>query len=107
MIYSESKKSNKMSKITSEEIEKLAKLARVGLTEEEKGTLATDMTAVLEYVKQLDGVDVSNVEPTSQVTGLTNVTRKDGVVRSEIVRSELLANAPDTENGFIKVKSVL
>lgn len=107
MIYSESKKSNFMSKITSEEIEKLAKLARVGLTEEEKGALATDMTAILEYVKELDSVDVTNVEPTSQVTGLTNVSRTDAIIDCDLDTGELLSNAPDTEEGFIKVKSVL
>lgn len=96
-----------MSKITTDEIEKLAKLARLGLTPAEKDALAVDMTAILEYVKQLDKVDISNVEPTSQVTGLSNVTRKDQINSSEISREEFLSNAPDTENGFIRVKSVL
>lgn len=107
MIYSESKKSNHMSTITISEIEKLATLARVGLTEAEKKSLAGEMSAILEYVKQLDEVDVSSVEPTSQVTGLANVTREDKIFRSEIKREELLSNTPETEKGFIKVKSVL
>jgi aspartyl-tRNA(Asn)/glutamyl-tRNA(Gln) amidotransferase subunit C len=81
-----------MNKITTDEIEKLAKLARVGLTNAENSALAVDMTAILEYVKQLDDVDVSKVEPTSQVSGLTNVTRKDKVVRSEIVRIYLVTH---------------
>lgn len=96
-----------MNEITTADIEKLAILARVGLTEAEKRSLAGEMSSILEYVKQLDEVDVSSVGPTSQVTGLRNVTRKDEVIRSEIDREELLSNAPDTENGFIKVKSVL
>jgi len=96
-----------MSKITAAEIEKLGKLARVGLTKDEIESLTHDMSAILDYAKQLDEVDVSGVEPTSQVTGLTNISREDAVVRSEIARAELISNAPDTENGFIKVKSVL
>lgn len=96
-----------MSKITVTEIESLAKLARVGLTEAEKTSLATEMSAILEYVRQLDEVDVSSVEPTSQVTGLTNVSRIDEISSCEISREELLSNAPETENGFIKVKQVL
>ena len=96
-----------MDKITITDIDKLAKLARLGLTEAEKQSLAEQMTDILEYVKQLDEVDVSQVEPTSQVTGLKNVTREDKIFRSDIDRDELLSNAPDTENGFIKVKSVL
>lgn len=107
MVYSESKNCRFMSEITTADIEKLAVLARVGLTEAEKKSLAGEMTAILEYVKQLDEVNVGGVDPTSQVTGLTGTSRKDGIVRSDIGRDELLSNAPETENGFIKVKSVL
>lgn len=96
-----------MDEITNADIEALARLSRLGLTEEEKQSLLGEMTAILEYVKQLDEVDVKGVEPTSQVTGLNSVYRKDQVVRSEIDRDSLLANAPEKENGFIKVKSVL
>jgi aspartyl-tRNA(Asn)/glutamyl-tRNA(Gln) amidotransferase subunit C len=96
-----------MDRITTQDIEKLAQLARVGLTDREKESLAAEMTSILEYVKQLDEVDVTNVEPTSQVTGLKNVTRDDTVISSNIGRDELLSNAPDIENGFIKVKTVL
>jgi len=96
-----------MSKITTEEVEKLAKLARLGLTAEEVSSLTVEMTAILDYVKQLDDVNVSSIEPTSQVTGLTGVMREDIVSRSSIEREELLSNTPDTDNGFIKVKSVL
>lgn len=96
-----------MNKITTNEVEKLAKLARLGLTKEEVSSLSLEMSAILDYVKQLDEVDVSGVEPTSQVSGLTGVTREDKVVSSAIERKELLSNTPDTDNGFIKVKSVL
>jgi len=96
-----------MNKITTTDIDKLATLARLGLTTTEKESLATEMTAILDYVKQLDEVDVSKVEPTSQVTGLSNVTREDKIVECDIERSELLSNASETDNGFIKVRSVL
>lgn len=96
-----------MDKITKNDIEKLATLARVGLTEKEKESLSVEMTAILDYVRQLDEIDVTNVETTSQVTGLSNISREDNIVRSEISRDELLSNAPEIDNGFIKVKSVL
>jgi aspartyl-tRNA(Asn)/glutamyl-tRNA(Gln) amidotransferase subunit C len=96
-----------MTNITTTEVEKLAKLARIGLTPEEVGTLAVEMSAILDYAHELDSVDVTGVEPTSQVSELINVVREDKVVRSDISRDELLSNTPDTENGFIKVKTVL
>ena len=96
-----------MSKITKEEIIKLAKLARIGLSEEEISSLEKEMSSILEYVELLKEVDVTGVEPTNQVTGLLNTTRQDKIVDPQISREDLLANAPETENGFIKVKSVL
>jgi len=96
-----------MSKITVEEVGALAGLARVGLSEKEKESLASQMTEILEYARQLDGVDTSMVEPTSQVTGLTNVYREDAIVSSKLSRDELLANAPESDGGAIKVKAVL
>lgn len=96
-----------MSKITLEEVEKLAKLARLGLTEKEKEILAPQMSEILNFAEQLDEVNIQDVEPTSQVTGLCNVYRPDEIRKSEASREELLSNAPQREKGFIKVKSVL
>ena len=96
-----------MDKITVSDVEKLAKLARLGLSEEEKSSFAAQMTEILDYVKQLDDIDTSSVAPTSQVTGLVNVYSDDIVVASDVSRDEFLANAPQREKGFIKVKSVL
>lgn len=107
MIYSEGKIYNHMNKITTEEVEKLAKLARIGFTEAEKQSLSLEMSAILEYIEKLDEVDVSQIEPTSQVSGLTNVTRGDEINRSDIDRDDLFSNTKEVENGFIKVKTVL
>jgi len=96
-----------MAEISKEQVKGLAKLARVGLTPNEEVSLAREMTSILNYVSELNEVDTSNVEPTSQVTGLNNVLCEDRVIKSEIGREELFANAPERENGFIKVKKVL
>lgn len=96
-----------MDKITNEDVKKLAKLARLGLKDQEIEALAPQMTEVLNFAKQLDEIDVSGVEPTSQVMGLRNILREDKIEGSLITREELLSNAPQSEDGFIKVKSVL
>ena len=96
-----------MSKITVAEVEKLAQLARIGLSEEEKKSLAEQMTEILGFAEELNKIDVSGVEPTSQVTGLKNVFREDKVIVSELSIDEKLANAPAREAGSIKVKKVL
>jgi aspartyl-tRNA(Asn)/glutamyl-tRNA(Gln) amidotransferase subunit C len=94
-----------MDKITVKDVEKLAKLARLGLSDKEKESFATQMTEILGYVKQLDEIETGDVEPTSQVTGLKNIMADDGIRECLVDRDQLLSNAPESENGFIKVTS--
>jgi aspartyl-tRNA(Asn)/glutamyl-tRNA(Gln) amidotransferase subunit C len=94
-----------------EDIRKLAALARLELTDEEVSQQGTDMDAILGYIEQLRAVDVTDLAPTSQVTGLMNVLRADEtVIRSEdealTRRAELLSTAPDQKDGYIRVPGV-
>ena len=94
-----------------EDIRKLAALARLELTDDEVTQQGTDMDAILGYIEQLRGVDVTDLAPTSQVTGLMNVLRADeAVIRSEdkalARRAELLTTAPDQKDGYIRVPGV-
>lgn len=94
-------------KLTREEVEHLGKLARLALTEEEKERYATELSAILEYVEQLQEVDTTDVEPTSQVTGLEDVYRED-VVRAcdEETRKKIIAQFPEREGDLLKVPGV-
>lgn len=66
--------------ITPDDVKKLADLARLNLTDDEVARFTTDLGSVIGYIEQLSEVDVTGVEPTSQVTGLQNVLREDVVV---------------------------
>lgn len=96
-----------MAKLSPEDVLKLARLARLQLSEEEIESFRDEISAILAYVEQLQQVNLDGVEPTSQVTGLTNVTRDDSEVAYGSTPEELLKNAPATENGLIKVKRML
>lgn len=96
-----------MAKLSKEDVLKLAKLARLHLTDEEVEQFTTEISAILGYVEQLQEVDLKDVEPTYQVTGLTNVMRPDEEFSYGASREELLKNAPDTEDGHFKVKRML
>jgi aspartyl-tRNA(Asn)/glutamyl-tRNA(Gln) amidotransferase subunit C len=96
-----------MTKLTREDVLKLAQLARIELTDEEVDKFAAEFTAILGYVEQLQSVDVTGLQPTSQVTGLTNVTRKDEIRDYGYETKELLKNVPQTENDQIKVKRMI
>jgi aspartyl-tRNA(Asn)/glutamyl-tRNA(Gln) amidotransferase subunit C len=96
-----------MTKITDADIRKLAILCRLKLTDDEIPKYKQEISKIVEFVEVLQSVDTSGLEPTSQVTGLTNVTREDEIIDYELNRDNLLANAPAVEKGQIKVKRMI
>lgn len=96
-----------MAKLSREDVLKLARLSRLHLTDEEINQFASEISAILGYVEQLHGIDLKDLEPTHQVTGLTNVTREDEIRDYGVTPADLLKNAPATHGGHIKVKRVL
>jgi aspartyl-tRNA(Asn)/glutamyl-tRNA(Gln) amidotransferase subunit C len=96
-----------MSKVTETDVEQIAVLARLKLTAAEKVKYQTELSGILGYIDTINEVDTKNVEPTAQVTGLSDVVRKDAKKPSELSREEILSNAPSEKDGYIKVKSVL
>jgi len=96
-----------MADLTRDDVLKLARLARLDLTDEEIEQYSKELTAILHYVEQLQAVDVTGLEPTNQVTGLTNVTRKDEVINYGYAPKELLKNVPAVLDDHIKVKRMI
>lgn len=88
-------------------IEHLAMLARLELSEEQKSSLVDTLPDIIDYMDVLNEVDTTNVEPTYQSTGLTNVTREDEVDSEYNLGQSLLNHTQhDIQNDQIKVKSV-
>ncbi|HEY1835503.1 MAG TPA: Asp-tRNA(Asn)/Glu-tRNA(Gln) amidotransferase subunit GatC [Candidatus Saccharimonadales bacterium] len=96
-----------MADLSRDDVLKLARLARLDLTDEEIERFAKELTEILHYVEQLQAVDVNGLEPTNQVTGLTNVMRKDEVVDYGYAPKELLKNVPEVLDDHIKVKRMI
>ena len=96
-----------MAKLTRDDVLKLAQLARLDLTEAEIEQFRAEMSAILQYVEQLQSVDVDDLEPTHQVTGLTNVTRADEIKDYGYKSEDLLKNVPHVKDHQIKVNRML
>lgn len=96
-----------MAKLTREEVLKLAHLSRLELSDDEVARFQQEISAILDYVEQLQKADVEGLEPTYQVTGLKNVMREDEVGDYGPHAKELMKNAPDTEDGHFKVKRMI
>lgn len=92
--------------ITIQNVEHVAKLARLELSEEEKQKFTEQLNAILKYAEKLNELDTDNVEPTSHPMPLSNVMRED-VSRPSLPIEKVLLNAPDEEDGQIKVPAVL
>lgn len=88
------------------DIKHVAKLANLTLTAEEEEKFSAQLEETISYVEGLDEVDTDSVEPTSQVTGLENVTREDEI-KPSLTQEQALSNANSTHNGFFKVKGIL
>jgi len=89
------------------EIEKLAELARIGLSEEEKQKLLKDAEDILAFVSQVQEVKTDD-SAEARVGVPHNVLREDeNPHESGIYTEALLAQAPDTEKRYVKVKRIL
>ena len=69
--------------VSENEIKKVADLADLNLTQAEIKQYATDMNDILEFMKVLDGVDVSNQEVVLDSQERYNHFRKDEVMTKE------------------------
>ncbi len=96
-----------MAKLNREDVLKLARLARLELSEAEIEEYGTELSDILQYVEQLQSVDIDGLKPTNQVTGLTNVTRPDEVVDYGYKAEDLRKNLPAIQNDQIKVKRMI
>ncbi len=88
------------------DVKHIAKLANLPLTKEEEEKFATQLQQTIEYVDSLEKINTEGIEPTSQVTGLENVTRQDKAAPS-LPQEAALSNTKSQHNGFFKVKAIL
>lgn len=95
--------------ISKDDVKHIAHLARIGITDEEVEKFQKDIGAILDYVKELEEVDTDAVEPTSHVTGIENVMRRDEV-REKIPqdsKKKLIEAVPKKKSGYVKTKAIL
>jgi len=95
-----------VARIDREEVERVAELARLALDDEEKELFCEQLGQILEYARELAAVDTEGVEPTVHAVELHNVLRAD-VVRPSLPREEVLANAPEVQDGYFRVPRIL
>lgn len=84
----------------------VARLARLELADEEIAAYRRQLAKILEYVAQLEEVDVEGVRPLAQAGDFSNVFRPDEV-RPTLPADAALQNAPEREGNFFVVPKVI
>ena len=95
-----------MPQISRDEVAHLARLARLALTDDELESFAGQLGAILEYVGQIQAVDVTDVEATDNPLTSVNVTRPD-VVEPGLSQEQALSQAPKSAEGRFAVPRIL
>jgi len=114
--------------ISKEEVQHIAKLARLELSENEVEKMQKDLSSILDYfnllkeaprnhaeinpVKSAESGVSQDAKPFNRVNaesrGKKNELRKDEAMeKSSNVANSLVQAAPDTKDGYFKVKSIL
>ncbi len=96
-----------MARLTNEEVLELSKLAKISISGDDIDSYKADLEEILNFVEKLSELDTEGLEPTFQVTGLTNITRPDTVEDYGISQEAILANLPNRKGNHIKVPKVL
>lgn len=93
-------------RIDREQVKHVASLAKLEFTDAQLDALTPQLDDIIGLFESLSEVDTSKVEATSNVTDSLNVMRED--VAEDWGQSDaLLKNAPEAENGFIKVPTII
>ncbi len=85
---------------------RVAKLARIAVPEDDLPKLAEELSGILDFMEQLNEVDVDGVEPMTSVTPM-RLKRREDVVTDGDQQEKVLANAPDAREGFFAVPKVV
>ena len=93
-------------KLSREEVLHIARLARLGLDESEIDKFSEQLSNLLEHFRVLQQVDTTGVPPTAQSIALQNVIRSDET-QASLPPDQVLANAPQKEGDFFRVRPVL
>lgn len=95
-----------MARLSREDVAKVAALARLRLTDEELDVFTDQLAQILEHADDIAALDLEDVVPTAHPFGLVNVLRADEV-RPCLPREDVLAMAPDVEDGRFAVPRII
>ncbi len=92
--------------LSKDQVKQIARLARLKLTPDEIERFTRELTVIVDYFEQLQGIDTEGIEPRNQFITVENVFREDKV-RPSLPRDMALCNAPDSDGEYSRVPRVI
>ncbi|WP_336279253.1 Asp-tRNA(Asn)/Glu-tRNA(Gln) amidotransferase subunit GatC [Bartonella sp. CB175] len=92
--------------VNQETVKRVAHLARIAVHDDEVERMTKEFNVLLDFVKQLNEVDVSGVEPLISMIPMVLRMREDSVTDGNKAE-DIVANAPVTEEHFFLVSKVV
>jgi aspartyl-tRNA(Asn)/glutamyl-tRNA(Gln) amidotransferase subunit C len=101
--------------VSIEDVERVAELANLDLAVEEKPRMQRDLNAILEYIAQLNELNIAGIEPMAQVSELSDTVQDTGdgaglradALRPSLDRAQVMEEAPETDGAFFKTPKVI
>ncbi len=93
--------------IDKEMVKRIGILSRLKVPEENLETMVGELTKIMGWVEQLQDVDTDDVLPMNSVVEHMNLRERDDVINDGGIRDEVLANAPDSMDGYFLVPKVV
>jgi aspartyl-tRNA(Asn)/glutamyl-tRNA(Gln) amidotransferase subunit C len=87
-------------------VRRIARLARIAITDDEAARLETELSAILDWVAQLDELDTSDVEPMTRVAAMTMKMREDKV-NDGFCADDIVKNAPKVDDHYFVVPKIV
>lgn len=94
------------SRIDQDQVQHVASLAKLDLTNNQIEYFTKQLDEIIGLFEILDEVNTNNIAPTFTVSDQFNIMREDVAINWD-QQDSLLANAPESENGYIKVPAIL
>ncbi|HWC29144.1 MAG TPA: Asp-tRNA(Asn)/Glu-tRNA(Gln) amidotransferase subunit GatC [Dehalococcoidia bacterium] len=92
--------------LSRDEVLHVARLARIGLTDSDVARFQQQLSTILDNFAALSEIDTDGVDPTTHTLPLENVMAADEP-HDSLDAAEVLANAPQEHDGYLRVRAVL
>jgi aspartyl-tRNA(Asn)/glutamyl-tRNA(Gln) amidotransferase subunit C len=94
-------------KIDNTTVDKLAKLSSLTIDEDKKQIIADELADIVEFVENLNDIDVSHVDATFTTIEGGQPLRKDNSFKEDGLTQRIMANAPKSDNNHFIVPTII